>query len=186
MENILYELRPNLSKALMLSLGKVVIVAGLFIGGYYFLSSMGIFEVFNELLKSIGVDASGNFIKVSFPFGCAFVAFIVALLNYISLNKVRYVMYQDHLSIYKNFLIFQVHETNIPYWNIKSISVHQKKKDTISIEVAGVKNNAINLSCIDNANDASNKIQIIVRNFMANYYADYIKQQRIKNIAEEY
>jgi hypothetical protein len=183
MENVLYELRPNVLKSLLASLGKVVLIAAVFIGGFYYLSSIGIFEVFIELINGAGLDISQNMFKVSFPLGVAFVAFIAALLNYVKLSRVRYVCYPDHLSIYKNFMIFQLHETNIPYWNIKSIV---SKKDSIVIEAAGLKKGTIDLESVDNPAEELGKIQTIIRNFQANYYADYIKQQRIKNIAEEY
>jgi len=193
MENILYELTPNIKKAFMFSIGKVLVVAGIFLGGFYYLSSMGIFDIFIELLNEMELDVTQNFINISFPVGVSFVALVAIGLNYMSLHKVRYVCYVDHISIYRNFMIFQVSETNIPYWNIKGIETDNAGMENklfntgaIRIEASGTKKGFVKLEYIDYPEQVELKIQEIIRNFKANYYADYIKKQRIKSIAEQY
>jgi hypothetical protein len=184
MMETLFEFRPNVKRAFLLSLGKVLFIAALIIGGYYYLSRMEIFGVFKELLGDANITLPEIAWGIWVTVGVVIISIGFLGVNYFDITKRRYVGYKDNLTLYKNFMIFQLNEIKIPYWNIQNVETDDKKRHVI-IEATGIKNRSITLKFIDDPEKAVEKIKESVRHFKANYYADYVKRQRIKSIAEQ-
>jgi len=83
-------------------------------------------------------------------------------------------------------MIFQVNEIQIPYWNIKSIFIDPKQKQNIKIEASGLPKEQVLLQYLDKPQEAVNKINEIIRQFKANYYAEYMNQQKVENTINQY
>lgn len=185
MDEKLYEIKPNLKKAFWSGVLRMIVIAGIILGLFYYLKSLGIFEVFLELSAEVGFEIPITTINIIVPVIAAMVVLIGALYAYLRWSQVRYVCYNDHLSLYKSFMIYQIREIQILYWNIKSVALDPKQAKCIKIEAGGLEKGFVKLEYLDNATEAVAAIQELIKRFKASYYADFYKQQKIDNIKEQ-
>jgi len=185
MDEKLYEIKPNLKKAFWSGVLRMTIIAGIILGLFYYLKSLGIFEVFLELGTEVGFEIPITTINIVVLVIAALVVLIGTLFTYLRWSQVRYVCYNDHLSLYKSFMIYQIKEIQILYWNIKSVALDPKQLKSIRVEAGGLEKGFVKLEYLDNAAEAVAAIQELIKRFKASYYADFYKQQKIEKIQEQ-
>ncbi len=185
MEAPIAKIKPDIKKAFIYNILLVAVVVVLIIGTLIYLNIIVGLDIFIDTFEQIGITISTtSFISWSIFLVLLFTALLL-ILNYVNLGKLTYTLYPDKILYSKSFFIMQISNKTIPYANIAKITYEDKallNTSKITIELTGTKEPKIELDFIDNAEEVVGKIQELIRNYKADYYARYAQERRINKL----
>lgn len=188
MEAPLAEIKPNIKKAFIRNI--------LIVGGIVFLviivllclnSVVGL-SIFLDVIGVLGIVISPLAVLAYFIFFVLFFTALSLILNYVTLGKIGYTLYQDKMVYSESFFIVHISDKVIPYANITKISYEKKpflNTAKIILDLTGMKQDKVTLNFIDEAEEVVSKLQELVREYRAKYYAKYSQEYRYQNIMEQ-
>jgi len=192
-------LRPDTRKSFLFNVFKIVGAVALIIGIVFYINYVVDMSIFFDALKIIGININiaQKALLIQFIIAVIVITGLLLTLNYLSLNKERYVFYEDKLVYYKNFLLIMIHKTEIPYQNIIRVNFDNDifdahveggmlAKGTINIELTGMEEKNIKLEFIDDTKTAVKNIQTLLTKYKTKAYARYIEKNKINNIVDRY
>lgn len=188
MEAPIAEIRPDIKKAFISNIFHVLVVVVLIVGTLIYLNSIVGLDVFLDTFALFGINISTSAVVFWFILLTLLFTTILLILNYVNLGKLTYTLYPDKLEYGKSFFILQTSKV-IPYANIAKITYKDKSflnTSKITIDLTGMKESKLELDFIDNAEEVVGKIQGLIQNYKANYYAKYSQDSRYQNIIDKY
>lgn len=189
MEAPIAEIKPNIKKAFIANLLFVFSIVALVISTLIYLNAVVGLNVFIESFKEIGIIISPSSLLFWFIVLILFFTALLLILNYISLGKISYTIYPDKINYSRSFLIMQISDKTIPYANIAKVFYENKsflKTSKVVLELTGMKESKVEIDYIDDAQELIRKIQELVSNYRANYYAKYSQDYRYQNIMDRF
>lgn len=189
MEAAIAEIKPNIKKAFILNIMIIGVAVILIIAMLIFLNSVVGLDVFLDSFKELGINISTAVLLSYSIFSILFITGLLLILNYVTLGKIRYTLYQDKITYSKSLFIMQISDKTIPYANIAKITYKNKpflNTAKIILELTGMKESKIELDFIDDAEEVVGKIQELIKDYRANYYAQYSQNYRFQNIIDRY
>ena len=189
MEAAVANIKPNIKKAFILNIMIVSFILVLIISLLIYLHSIVGLGVFLTTFREIGIDISPPVLLVYSIFLIIFFTALFLILNYLTLAKISYTLYPDKIVYSRSLLIIRISDKVIPYSNIAKITYDKKpflKTSKIVLELTGMKESKVEIDFIDNVEEVVNKIQELIREHRAKYYARYTEENRFQNIVDKY
>jgi len=189
MEAPVAEIKPSIKKAFILNIMIISGVVLLIIVLLIILESLVGLDLFLDVFKEMGLNVSVTSLLLYSIFITIFITVLLLIMNYVSLGKVRYTLYPDKIVYSKSLFILQIHDKEIPYQNITKITYEKKpflKTSKVCFELTGMKENKITIDFIDNAEEVVQKIQELIREYRAKYYARYSNEYKYQNIMDKF
>ena len=189
MEAPIAEIKPDIKKAFISNIFRVAVIIALIIGTLIYLNVIVGLDVFLDTFALFGINISTSTVVFWFILITILATTILLILNYVNLGKLTYTLYPDKLTYGKSFFIMQTSSKSIPYVNIAKITYEDKSflnTSKITIELTGMKEPKLELDFIDNAAEVVRKIQELIQNYKANYYAQYSQKNKYQNIVDKY
>ncbi len=185
MEAPLAEIKPNIKKAFISNLLIVIGIVILIICLLLYLNNIVGLNVFLDVLKQFDISISPITLLIwSIVIILLFIGLLL-ILNYVILSKHVYSIYSDKIVYSRNFFVMQLNEQIIPYSNVTKISYEKKpflNTAAITLELTGMKESRIIFNFIDEAEEVVEKIQNLIKDYRAQYYAQYTQDYRMQNI----
>ena len=188
MEAPIAEIKPNIKKAFTLNLLIVGAIVILIIALLIYLNSVVGLDIFLDAFKEIGINISTASLLAYSIFIILFLTALLLISNYVTLGKVSYTLYPDKIFYNKSLFIAQITDKTIPYANITKISYEKKaflNTAKIILELTGMKESKVELDFIDDADAVVRKIQELIREYRAKYYAQYSQDYRYQSIMDQ-
>ncbi len=185
----LAEIRPSVKKAFISNILFISGIVILIIAILLYLNAIVGLDIFLDSFKEIGVIISPQKLLMYSIFAIVSITVLMLLLNYVTLSKVYYTLYQDKIKYSKSLFIVQVKDQTIPYPNIARVSYKKKaflNTSKITIDLTGMKENKVEIDFVDDVEDVVRKIQDLMREFRARYYAQYTQDYRMNNIMGQF
>lgn len=189
MEAPIAEIKPNIKKAFLSNILLVFVIVALIIGTLIYLNSVVGLDIFLDSFKEIGVVISPSSLLFWFISLILFFTILSLILNYIALGKITYTFYPDKMVYGRSFFIMQLSDKTIPYANIAKVSYESKSflnTAKVGLDLTGMKESKIEIDFIDDAQEVVKRIQELIANYRANYYAKYAQDYRYQNIMDRY
>jgi len=187
MQTPISEIKPSIKKAFISNILFVSVIVVLIIGTLIYLNSIVGLDIFIDTFREVGIEISSASLLFWFIVIILFVTGLLLILNYVNLGKVSYILYPDKLVYTKSSLI-QHKEQEVPYANIAKITSEKKsflKPAEVTIELTGMKESKVAIKFLENPEEIVMKIQELVRQYRANYYAKYSQDYRYQNIMDK-
>ena len=181
------EIRSNVGKAFFLNLFFVGIIVVLIIGISIYLNTVVGLGIFLDGLKVIGVTISGKALLGYIVALTLLATVLILVLNYVNLGKMRVILYRNKLEYSKSLFVMQLSENEISFENIAKVSIEKKpffNTSKIILGLNGLKQDKLEIDFIDDAEEVAAKIQELIKDYRARYYAQYTQNYRMQNIME--
>ncbi len=189
MEAPIAAIKPNIKKALISNIIFVLGIVILIIGSLIYLNIIVGLDIFLDTFKGLGINISSSYLIFWFVFFVLFFTSLLLLLNYANLGKIEYTLYPNKIVYTKSFFIIHIKDKEVPYGNIPKITYEKKpflNTSKIIIELTGMKEKKIELDFIDTPEEVVRKIQELIKDYRAKYYAQYTQDYRYQNIMDKY
>ncbi|MBI2140257.1 PH domain-containing protein [Candidatus Woesearchaeota archaeon] len=186
MEGLVLELRPDIRKTFV-SFGIIlgIIIIGL-TGMLLFLNSIVGLQVFLDVFSEFGIPVSGLSL-VFWMYGViAGSGGLIVLFDYMMLKHERYDFYTDRL-IFTKAKGLGKEEEELPYGNITSVTFAKQafpKPDKVILHITGKPYDKVEMKNLDGPGEIVGKLQSILHEYRARYYAKYGHEYRMQNIME--
>lgn len=185
MEAPVAEIKPDIKKAFLYNILRVAGVVALVVGTLIYLNIVVGLDLFLDSFAQMGITISTTSFISWFIFLIIFSTAILLILNYVNLGKLTYTLYPDKIVYNQSFFIMQTKDKTIPYANIAKITYKDRallNTSKITIDLTGTNKPNIELDFIDDAQEVVGKIQELVRDYKANYYAKYAQDKAIRRL----
>ena len=186
MEAPVAEIKPNIKKAFVSDIILVLLIVSFIIATLAYLNNIVGLKVFINAFKEFGVVIPLSSIIYWSMLFVLFITSLFLIMDYVSLGKVSYTFYPDKILYAKNLFVMQLSEKAIPYSNIARISYGKNffLNTSIILELTGMKKGKVEFNFIDNREEVVKKIESLIKEYKARYYAQYAQEHRFQGILD--
>lgn len=188
MEAPLAEIKPNIKKAFISNILVVCGIVALIIVLLVYINNIVGLSIFLDVLRLFGIVISPLVVLAYSIFFVLFFTALLLILNYVTLGKISYTLYPDKVVYSKSFFIMSISGKAIPYANITKISYEKKpflNTAKVILDLTSMQQDKVTLDFIDNAEELVSKLQELVSDYKAKYYARYTEEYRYQHIIDK-
>ena len=181
--------KPSIRKVILTSIVKIVAFVLLLIIILVILQiSVGL-NVFSNILAPFGIAIQGSDVLLWSIVVIFIASFFILGWIYLSIINERYEFFDDKMIAYKNALLLFTNSKEIPYPKISKVWFENKgffdglfNTGTIILDLAGMTEKELKMEYMDNLEEASDKIQQIMRSYQLKEQAAYTEKYKIDGL----